>query len=293
MTKAGFVAIIGAPNAGKSTFLNHVLGQKLAIVTPKVQTTRFNMRGILTEKDVQYIFVDTPGIHKPRRDFDRAMVSAAHNAWAEADVILFLVDALKGFNKETLNIIENLEGTKKPLLLAFNKVDKMANKERLLPLMAQAQEMNFATDVFAISALKEKGLDEVLEKIKSHLPESPFLYDADSITDLPSRLLAAEMTRERAFIHLQDELPYSVMVETESFEHKDDGSVKISQNVLIERDSQKKIVLGKDGSMIKKISTEARQQMVSVFDREVHLFLKVKVNKNWANNTFIRKEMGL
>jgi GTP-binding protein Era len=291
-TRAGFVAIVGAPNAGKSTLLNQILGEKLAIVSPKVQTTRFNIRGILTENERQLIFVDTPGIHKPRRDFDAAMVQAACDAWQEADVILLVVDATKGFNQDVKMVLENIEKAKQPVILALNKVDQLKDKEKLLPLMAEAQDMNRFADVFALTALQGKGVSDLVNVLGNKVPVSPYLYGEDALTDLPLRILAAEITRERAFIHLQQELPYAVMVETETFQETDE-LVRVRQNVLVQRDGQKKIVLGRGGQMIKTIGTESRQQLEKLLEKKVMLELKVKVRPNWPDNTWLLAEQGL
>ncbi len=292
-TQAGFVAIVGAPNAGKSTFLNGVLGQKIAIVTPKVQTTRFNIRGIYTADNTQIIFTDTPGIHKPRRDFDRAMVKAAHQAALDADAILLLVDAAKGFNEEALQIIEDLKIAKVPMVLALNKIDLLPQKENLLPLMQQAVDMDVFKKIYTISAKDMDGVEELLSELQSYMPESPYLYDEDQITDLPMRMLAAEITRERAFMLLQKELPYAMTVETVQYEAKDDGSVRIEQNLIVEREGQKKILLGKSGGMIKKIGEQARKLIAEAAGAKVHLFLKVKVRKGWDKNPHIIRELGL
>lgn len=294
-TKAGFIAIIGAPNAGKSTFLNAVLGQKLASVTQKVQTTRKNMRGIFTDEEngVQYVFVDTPGIHKPKRLLDRAMVLEAHNAWTEADVIMLMVDAAKGFNEEVENILENLKENKKiPMVLVLNKVDKI-KKEKLLPLMQRAHDMGIFKETFAIRADKNKGVDDVLKVITKHMPESEYLYDPDYITDTNMRDIAAEITREQAFLMLHEEIPYSVAVETLTYENFDNGDIKIHQNLLIERNSQKKIVVGRDGATLKRIGQNARRILEEMLECKVHLFLKVKVSEKWSENPHVMKSFGL
>lgn len=295
-TKAGFIALVGAPNAGKSTFFNQVLGQKVAIVSPKAQTTRFNVRGILTRETSQYIFVDTPGIHRPRRKLDKSMVEAANNAWTEADMVLMLMDASKGITSEVERIFDKLregKSRRRPLLIALNKIDKIQPKEKLLPLMQQIQELDLFKEIFAVSALKGQGTDDILDTLAKYLPDSPYLYDEETLTDLPNSLLAAESTREQAFMLLQDELPYAVLVETDSFEKQEDGSIKIYQNLMVQRDTQKQIVLGSNGEMIKKISSRSRQQLIDLFDTNVHLFLKVKVRKNWDENPQLIRDMGL
>lgn len=291
-TRAGFVAIVGAPNAGKSTLLNQILGEKLAIVSPKVQTTRFNVRGILTRDNNQFIFVDTPGIHKPRRNFDAAMVQAAHDAWQEADVILMVVDATRGFNADVKMVLQNLKDAKQPIVLALNKVDTLKDKAALLPLMAQAQELNRFAEVFPITALKGKGVEDLIKTLGEYIPVSHYLYSEDALTDLPTRILAAEITRERAFVHLQQELPYAVMVETEQFE-EGDSYTKIRQNILVQREGQKKIVLGRNGQMIKTIGTESRMQLEKLLGHKVVLDLKIKVRPNWPDNPWLLAEQGL
>ena len=297
-TRAGFIAIIGAPNAGKSTLLNGLLGEKLAIVSPKVQTTRTNLRGVLTVEEKQYIFVDTPGIHKARRQFDQAMVDAAYQALTDSDVIVLVVDSLKGFNKEVMNIVETLEEAKRgkkkfpPLLLVLNKIDKV-DKTKLLPMMEKAGKVGIFDDIIPLSALKKKGCEIVLQVVGQYLPETPFLYDPDTLTDMPSRLWAAEATRERAFLLLGDELPYSLSVETMAFDQREDGSVEIHQNIYLERDGQKKIIIGKNGQMLKKIGEQARSAMKVMFGGDVHLYLQVKIRPNWASDIHHMRMLGL
>jgi GTP-binding protein Era len=319
-TKAGFVAIIGAPNAGKSTLLNLILGQKLAITTHKVQTTRTNMRGIHTVGNSQFVFVDTPGIHKPRRKFDEAMVNAANQAWQDADAILLLIDAVSGLKGEVMAIIEQVKESKKPVVVALNKVDKI-KKENLLPLMQKLGEYPAFTDIFAISAANASGVEDMLQKIETYLPESPFLFDADDLTDTPMRLIAAEITREKAFTYLHQELPYALMVETVSYEVvKNDekgvlgGSqrtgagtprserkshfpqseyINIHQNIIVEREGHKGIVLGNKGETVKKISTESRLELENFLGCKVNLFIKVKVRKNWSENASLMRMIGL
>lgn len=296
LTKAGFVAIIGAPNAGKSTLLNSLLAHKLAVVSPKVQTTRTNIRGILTQENTQYIFVDTPGIHDPRRSFDKAMVDAAWQALNDADVVLFVLDGLKGFDKQVLQLLENLKKEKNlpPIHLVVNKIDKIA-KPKLLPLMQKASEDGVFKEIIPLSALKIKDKEKqlILNTLAKGLPQSPYLYDEETLTDMPSRLWAAEATRERAFLLLGEELPYAMSVETLSFETRNDGSIEIHQNIYIERDGQKKIVVGKNGQMLKKIGEQARKGMENMFDTRVHLFVQVKVRPNWASDIHHMRMLGL
>lgn len=292
-TRAGFIAIIGAPNAGKSTLLNSLVGEKLAIVSPKVQTTRINLRGILTRNNCQYIFVDTPGIHKPRRNFDETMVDSAWEAFTEADATIMVVDARQGFTGEAARILENLQGMDKrpPLVLALNKIDSMP-REKLLPLIADASALNIFDDIYPISARTGDGVDGMLKKLATWMPEGPYLYDPDDMTDMPMRILAAETTRERAFLLLGQELPYALAVETLLYEHQEDGSIRIEQNLLIERDGQKKIVIGKSGQMLKKIGSQSRAALEKFTGSRVHLFLHVKV-KDWSNDPLQMRSLGV
>lgn len=297
-TRAGFVAIIGAPNAGKSTLLNLLVGQKIAIVSHKVQTTRVNMRGVLTKDQNQFIFVDTPGIYRPKdtsRLLDKSMVDAAWQASGDADVVLMVIDAKSGFNAKTMDIIENLKATKssnRPVFLALNKVDSI-EKEKLLPLMQKAVDMGIFKEIFAISAKNNDGVFDMLNRFAPHLPESPYLYDEETLTDMPMRLVAAEITREKAFHHLQQEVPYSLAVETVNFEHYDNGSIRIDQNILVEREAHKPIVLGKGGATVKKIGQLSRRDLEEMLETKVHLFLKVKVSDKWANSHNFMREIGL
>ena len=296
-TRAGFVAIIGAPNAGKSTLLNLLVGQKIAIVSPKVQTTRVNMRGVLTKDENQFIFVDTPGIYRPRENgrlLDKSMVNAAWKATGDADVVLMVVDAKTGFTPKVDDILDNLRENKSrtPIFLAFNKVDSV-DKEKLLPLMQEAMNMHMFTEIFAISARNNDGAFDMLKRFAPLLPESPYLYDEDTLTDMPMRLIAAEITREKAFLNLQQEVPYSLAVETVNFEHYDNGSIRIDQSIMVEREAHKPIVLGKNGANIKRIGQWARKDLEEMLETQVHLFLKVKVNDKWANSTNFMREIGL
>lgn len=291
-TKAGFVAIIGAPNAGKSTLMNLILGQKIAITTHKVQTTRTNMRGVHTVGNSQFIFVDTPGIHKPRRTFDEAMVNAANQAWHDADVILFLIDAVSGFKKEVKNIIDQVKHANKPVVIVLNKIDKI-KKDKLLPLMQELGQYEAFKNVFAISATTSSGVEDMLQKIETYLPESPFLFDPENITDTPMRLIAAEITREKAFVYLHQELPYALMVETVSYEAGQGRDVTINQNIIVERDGHKGIVLGNKGETVKQIGSEARKELEEFLQCKVNLFLNVKVRKNWSENAALMRSIGL
>src|SRR5471032_520305 len=299
MTSCGICAIIGAPNAGKSTLTNALVGTKVAIVTPKVQTTRMNVRGVAMAGDTQIIFVDTPGIFKPRRRLDRAMVGAAWAGAEDADAILLVVDAADlttnsrshGAN-DTHAIVEGLKGSKKKIALVLNKIDGMKRTD-LLPLVERFHAEAVFEDVFLLSALKGEGIEDVAAWVRTRMPEGHWLYPEDQAADIPSRLLAAEVTREKIYLRLHDELPYASAVETEKWEERRDGSVKIDEIVYVQRDGQKAIVLGKGGATIKIIGALAREELEVLFGRRVHLFLFVKVREDWAENSEHYKEIGL
>lgn len=283
-TRCGFVALIGAPNAGKSTLLNTLVGTKVAIVSPKVQTTRSRVLGILTEGTTQIVFVDTPGIFKPRRRLDRAMVAAAWAGAAEGDLVLLLVDSsLKGVREETRGIVEKLAQTQRKAILILNKIDAVRH-EVLLTLAADLNASGVFSDTFMISALTGSGVDDLRRHLAGHLPEGPWLFPEDQVSDMPMRLLAAEITREKLFLRLQQELPYAVAVETEDWEEQEDGSVRISQIIYVQRDGQKAIVLGRGGQMIKAIGTAARLELEEITEQRVHLSLFVKVRENWLDD---------
>lgn len=283
-TRCGFVALIGAPNAGKSTLLNSLVGTKVAIVSPKVQTTRSRVLGIATEGRSQIVFVDTPGIFKPRRRLDRAMVAAAWAGAAEGDLVLLLIDAsLKGVRDESRSIIAQLAQSKRQAILVLNKIDAV-RREALLALAADLNTSGVFTDTFMISALTGDGVDDLRRAVAERLPEGPWLFPEDQVSDMPMRLLAAEITREKLFLRLQQELPYAVAVETESWEEQEDGSVRISQIIYVQRDGQKAIVLGRGGQMIKAIGTAARLELEEITEQRVHLSLFVKVRENWLDD---------
>ncbi len=299
MTRCGFAAIIGAPNAGKSTLVNALVGAKVSIVTPKVQTTRMNVRGVAIRDDAQIVFVDTPGIFKPRRRLDRAMVKAAWSGAGDADAICLIVDAPlllaepNGLSaRDTHAIIETLKTNQQKAALVLNKIDGM-KRDTLLPLVALLNESGIFQDVFLISALKGQGVSDIGAWCAARMPEGLWLYPEDQAADIPMRLLAAEITREKVYLRLHDELPYAANVESESWEEKPDGSVKITQIITVERDGQKGIVLGKGGQTVKKIGELARTEMEELFGRRVHLFLFVKVRENWADNREHYTAMGL
>ena len=291
-TRAGFVAIIGAPNAGKSTLLNQLVGSKIAIVTHKVQTTRARIRGIALEGSAQIVFVDTPGIFKPKRRLDRAMVDAAWGGAEDADQVLLLIDVQKGMTEEVRAILKSLEDSGRKVILALNKIDGVPH-EKLLKLAQELNETGLFTDVFMISALTGDGVSDLRRHVAALMPEGPWLYPEDQIADVPMRSLAAEITREKAYLRLHDELPYALTVETESWEQKKDGSIRIQQIIYVERDSQKKIVLGKGGQTIKVIGQLAREEMQELLETKVHLFLFVKVREKWGEDRERFGAMGL
>jgi GTP-binding protein Era len=291
-TRAGFVAVVGAPNVGKSTLINRLVGTKVSIVSPKVQTTRTRVLGICMAGAAQVIFVDTPGIFLPRRRLDRAMVAAAWGGAQDADRVLVLVDAKRGACEDTAAIIAKLKEAGRTATLAINKVD-LVRKEALLALAAELASHDIFTDTFMISAEKGDGTDDLLEHIAGSLPQSPWLFPEDQVSDMPERLLAAEITREQLYHQLHQELPYAATVETESWEDKPDGSVRIEQVIFVERDSQKAIVLGKRGSRIKELGSTARAELESILECKVHLFLFVKVRDNWGDDPERYRDWGL
>ena len=299
-TRCGFAAIIGAPNAGKSTLINALVGSKVAIVTPKVQTTRMPVRGIAMAGETQIVFVDTPGIFRPRRRLDRAMVSSAWAGAEDADALLLIVDAADLVADEnslgardTRGILAGLkDGKAKKKALILNKIDGMKRTD-LLPLVEKFHAEGIFEDIFLVSALKGEGVGDVSSWVAARMPEGPWLYPEDQAADIPSRLLAAEVTREKIYLRLHDELPYASAVETEKWEERRDGSVKIDQVIFVQRDGQKSIVLGKGGATIKKIGELAREELEILFGRRVHLFLFVKVREDWAENREHYREIGL
>ena len=296
--RCGFCAIIGAPNAGKSTLINALVGSKVAIVSPKVQTTRMPVRGIALAGETQIIFVDTPGIFRPRRRLDRAMVTSAWSGAEEADAVLLIVDAndldeRAPAARDTMAILEGLKERKgRKTALVLNKIDGMKRTD-LLPLVEKFHAQGIFEDVFLISALKGEAVSDVAAWVAAHMPEGPWLYPEDQAADIPSRLLAAEVTREKIYLRLHDELPYSSAVETEKWEERKDGSVRIDQVIYVQREGQKAIVLGKGGQTIKKIGELARTELEELFGRRVHLFLFVKVREDWGNDPERYRQMGL
>ncbi len=293
-TRAGFIALIGEPNAGKSTLLNRMVGAKVSIVTHKVQTTRARIRGVAMEGDAQLVFVDTPGLFKPRRRLDRAMVAAAWGGAADADVVVLMVEAHRGITEGVERILEGLEEIEqgRTVALAINKIDKVPS-EKLLALTSDLNARFPFAETFMISAEKGHGVDDLRKWLASELPEGPWLYPEDQIADLPLRMIAAEMTREKLTLRLHQELPYQLTVETENWEERKDGSAKIDQVIYVMRDGHKGIVLGKRGETIKAVSQAARAELEEFLDRKIHLFLQVKVRPNWLEESERYSEMGL
>ena len=293
-TRAGFVALIGEPNAGKSTLLNRMVGAKVSIVTHKVQTTRARIRGVAIEGDAQIVFVDTPGIFRPRRRLDRAMVTAAWGGASDADIIVLLIEAHRGLTEGVKAILAALKerAGAQPVALAINKIDKI-KAEKLLDLSAQMNAEFDFVKTFMISAERGYGVDDLREWLAGELPEGPWYYPEDQIADLPMRQIAAEITREKLTLRLHEELPYQLTVETEKWEDRPDGSTRIDQLIYVMRDGHKGIVLGKGGETIKGISTAAREEMSDFLGRPVHLFLQVKVRPNWLEEAERYSEMGL
>jgi GTP-binding protein Era len=298
-TRCGFAAVIGAPNAGKSTLVNALVGSKVSIVTPKVQTTRMPVRGVAMRGEAQIVFVDTPGIFKPRRRLDRAMVDSAWAGASDADAVLLIVDAPELIAQpkalaaqDTQRIVEGLKTSGKKAALLLNKIDGVKRAE-LLPLADSLNREGAFEQVFMISALKGDGIDDVAAWVAARMPEGPWLYPEDQAADIPSRLLAAEITREKLYLRLHDELPYATAIQTEKWTDNKDGSVRIDQVIFVEREGQKGIVLGKGGQAVKKIGELARKEMEEIFDRRVHLFLFVKVREKWAEEREHYKEIGL
>ena len=291
-TTCGFVAVVGAPNAGKSTLVNALTGTKVSIVSHKVQTTRARIRAIAVEGRSQIVFVDTPGIFAPRRSLDKAMVTAAWSAMDEADLALLMVDARAGITAEVSALLERLANVKTAVVLVLNKID-VIERSRLLALSQSLNERVKFAATFMISALTGDGIADLAAYAFAAMPEGPWLYPEDQVADFPMRFLAAELTREQVFNLLHDELPYASTVETESWREMKDGSVRIDQVIYVERESQRRIVLGEKGQTIKAIGSAARATMAEAFGHKVHLFLFVKVRKNWSADPERLRMMGL
>ncbi|ADH88942.1 GTP-binding protein Era [Ancylobacter novellus DSM 506] len=291
-TRCGFVALIGAPNAGKSTLTNALVGTKVSIVSHKVQTTRSLVRGIALEGTTQIILVDTPGIFAPKRRLEKAMVRSAWSGAGDADAVVLLVDARAGMTEDVEAIIKGLADVKRPRAILLNKID-LVKRDSLLELAAKVAELISFDRLFMVSAQNGDGLKELREWLAQTLPLGPWLYPEDQISDAPMRSLAAEITREKLFHRLHEELPYRSTVETDSWQERKDGSVRIEQTIFVERESQRKIVLGKGGETIKAISMAARKELTEIVEAPVHLFLFVKVRENWADDPERYREMGL
>lgn len=291
-TRAGFVAVLGAPNVGKSTLVNRLVGAKVTIVSPKVQTTRSRIRGIRVVDGVQIVFVDTPGIFTAKHRLERAMVHAAWSGAADADAILLLVDARRGVTEDTAAIVARLKELGRSVMIALNKIDTVS-RESLLPLTAELTESGLSADIFMISALNGDGTDELLSALLARMPAGPWFYPEDQLSDITERMLAAEITREQLFLQLREELPYSAAVETESWQQRDDGSVRVEQVIYLLRESHKRIVLGKGGQRIKAISAAARAELGGILGCTVHLFLFVKVRERWLEDPERYRDIGL
>jgi GTP-binding protein Era len=290
--KCGLVAIVGAPNAGKSTLVNALVGQKVAIVSPKAQTTRVRLMGIALHGDTQMMLLDTPGIFEPNRRLDRAMVQAAWGGAQDADLILFVVDAKAGLGAKVERIIEGLRARTEPKMLVLNKVD-IAAKDKLLVHAARLNEALDFTDVLMVSAETGDGLDVLKDKVAEYLPEGPWHFPEDQVSDATDRMTAAEITREQLYLQLHAELPYATAIETEKYTERDDGSVEIHQQIKVERDSQKAIVLGKGGARLKQIGSAARAEIAKSLGCRVHLYLHVKVDPKWDEDRGLYRDIGL
>jgi len=291
-TRCGFAAIIGAPNAGKSTLINTLAGYKVAIVSHKVQTTRARIRAIVIEDATQIVFVDTPGIFAPRRRLDEAMVEAAWSGANDADVVLCIIDSRAGITEDVERIVKKLAEDRPKTVLVLNKID-LLRREALLDLAAKLNAKYGFLETFMISAATGDGVDRLKQQLALLMPQGPWLYPEDQIADVPMRLIASEITRERIYERLHQELPYASTVETERWEERQDGSVRIDQVIFVERESQRKIVLGKGGQTIKEIGKQAREELSGMLERKVHLFLFVKVRQNWASDPERLRAMGL
>jgi GTP-binding protein Era len=305
-SKAGFAAIIGAPNAGKSTLTNRLVGAKVSIVTQKVQTTRFPVRGVAMAGEAQIVLVDTPGIFTPRRRLDRAMVRAAWGGAEDADVIVHLVDSVAELAAETpagkaadrkaaqdvASIVEGLKASGKQAILALNKIDGM-KRETLLALSKKLFDTGVYSEVFMISAADGSGVDDLKARLAALMKEGPWFYPAEQTADIPARLLAAEITREKLYLRVHEELPYAAAVETTAFQERKDGGVRIEQTIYVERESQRPIILGKGGQTLKWIGQKAREELTDLLDRPVHLFIHVKVDETWADKREFYGDVGL
>ena len=292
VTRCGFIALVGAPNAGKSTLLNSLVGTKVSIVTHKAQTTRAQIRGVVTDGPTQIVFIDTPGIFAPKRRLDRAMVNSAWTGAGDADMVALIVDAERGMTPEIETLVTGLENIRSPKILVLNKID-LVKHEKLLALSAEFNERLKFDATFMISASKGHGVGDFLAWAAKTVPEGPWHFPEDQLTDLTLALTAAEVTREKLFLRIHDEIPYNATVETERFEVQQDGAYRINQVIYVTRDQHKKIVLGAGGQTIKAIGADARAEMMGMFDTKVHLFLFVKVREKWSDDPERYREMGL
>lgn len=291
-SRAGFVALAGAPNAGKSTLLNQLVGAKVSIVSPKVQTTRARVVGIALEGPVQIAFVDTPGIFRPKRRLEKAMVDAAWGGVADADLTVLLIDAERGLNDNAREILDGLEKQGRKIWVVLNKID-LVRKDTLLAMAAELGGMDVVQEIFMVSALTGDGVADLRKALADAMPAGPWLYPEDQISEMPERLLAAEITREKLFLRLHQELPYALTVETENWTERPDGSVRIDQVIYVAREGHRAIVLGKGGKTIRQIGQMAREELGELLERPVHLFLFVKVREKWLDDPARYREMGL
>ncbi|GBQ15608.1 GTPase Era [Swaminathania salitolerans] len=291
-TRCGFVALVGAPNAGKSTLINRMTGAKLSIVSPKAQTTRFRVLGILMRQTTQILLVDTPGIFKPRRKLDRAMVAAAWTGSQDADISLLLIDAKAGIREESQAVIETLAKQKRRVWLVLNKTD-LVSAQQLLPLTKAITDQLSVEHVFMLSARSGDGVDDLLDHLAAELPEGPYLYPEDDLTDLPDRLLAAELVREQIFMQTHEEIPYQATVETESFKERPDGSVRVDATIYVSRPGHKAILIGEGGRKIRSIGERARIDLGRLLERPCHLFLNVRERAGWDEEKARLRAIGL
>ena len=291
-TRCGFVTLIGAPNAGKSTITNDFVGSKVSIVSPKAQTTRTTIKGIGIYQNTQIIFQDTPGIFKPKRRLDRSMVASAWGGAKDGDILVLVVDVKRGFDAETRAIIDELNKQQVKAVLVLNKIDMVA-KNKLLPLAAELNEYGNFAETFMVSATTGENMDVFYQYLADNLPVSPWYYPEEQMSDMPLKLLAAEVVREKLFLMLQQEIPYALTVEPELWERRDDGSVKAEMTIYVEREGQKKIIIGQGGQMIKKIGEKARKELEDLLECRVHLFLFVKVRENWVEDPARYSDWGL
>lgn len=291
--RCGFIAVIGAPNAGKSTLVNALVGAKVSIVSHKVQTTRVPVRGIVNEGDSQLVFIDTPGLFTPKKRLDTAMVEAAWGGARDADVIVLVIDAVRGIDEAVSGILDKLKDVPLPRLAVLNKIDKLDDKAKLLDLVGELQTRLPFEEMFMVSSTNGDGVEDLKRNLAARVPPGHWHYPAEDLTDAPLRLLAAEITREKIFHRLHDEVPYSSTVETTEWSERKDGSVRIEQTIFVNRPGQKAIMLGKGGQTIKQVSMDSRRELTQILERPVHLFLFVKVRENWQDDPERYREMGL